>query len=95
MMLAVQHQMLVQQQAALQGQCDIIKRLFNQIEQMPKRGDTQGEEISLHDLHEKTGALLEYCKNIVTNIITIPGVHSATNVEVDTDPIPDGWTSTC
>ena len=35
MMLAEQQHMLVQQQAALQGQCDIIKNIVNQIEQMP------------------------------------------------------------
>ena len=75
-MLAEQQQMLVQQQAELQSHCDIIKKLFNQIEQMPKRRDNQGEELSLHDLHEKTDALLLYCVRIEGKLDTIPGVHS-------------------
>ena len=93
-MLAEQQQMLVQHQATLQGQYDIIKNLSNQ----------QG---GLKDLHENVVSLLAYCRKIVTKINTIPGVHSATNTSMtadsatntktdDTILLPNGgWIATC
>ena len=90
--------MLSQQQEALQGQSNIILKLFAQMEKTPTKEDikdfvTKADiEESIHDLHEKTDLLLGYCKKIDSKLTNLGAKSPPTSV--DFDDLPTGWTAT-
>ena len=89
---------LSQQQEALQGQSNIILKLFAQMEKTPTKEDikdfvTKADiEESIHDLHEKTDLLLGYCKKIDSKLTNLGAKSPPTSV--DFDDLPTGWTAT-
>jgi len=90
--------MLSQQQEALQGQCNIITKLFSQIEKMPTKEDIKDlvtkEDVleNIHDLNEKTDLLSGYCKKMDSKLTSI-GAKSPP-ASVDMDDLPPDWTAT-
>ena len=89
---------LSQQQEALQGQSNIILKLFAQMEKTPTKEDikdfvTKADiEESIHDLHEKTDLLLGYCKKIDSKLTNLGAKSPPTSV--DFDDLPTGWMAT-
>ena len=65
--LKILHQMVEQQQQILDKQQKMLEQQ-RQIETMQKQDDTTGVGESLLSLHEKVDSVLEFCKNIHTEI---------------------------
>ena len=96
-----QNTRLLEQHETLKEQQKTLQRMLAEQQQMLVH-----QQEGLKYLHGNVVSLLAYCRTIVTNINTIPGVHSATNTSMTADSatniktdtvllIDGGWIATC